>query len=296
MFAAIVVGRMIVNVVNDILDEEKDRLTAPELPLPSRLVTLPEAALTAGGLTILLLLLLWTAGNGLTGFLLGAGGITAGGLFIGVYSFVKPYAVVSMVVTGCAFVSGAMTAWLVGGGGVSLEIGLVVLYAFLRGNAANVFSTIRDIDLDSEVGNRSVAVRLGWPRALVLGVSIETLASLCILGVAVLKNHVFLGAIVVAGGLSLLMVSFVMTARIQRNASGRYERASGSIPINLGRQHVGIALVESIPAGVGAALVTAAAFFLEDPLYRRRIIEGHLRDGLDEAERQTDSTFFDRWS
>lgn len=160
MIGAVTIGRALAAIANDILDEEKDRVTAPKLPLPSGLVTVPQAAITAGTLTIILLGLVWIAAGGLPQFLAGVIGIAAGGAVFGSYSFVKPYALISIIVTGVAYMSAPLTAWLVAGGGWSATIAFVLVYSLLRGFAANVFSTLRDVDRDGDVGNLSVAVRL----------------------------------------------------------------------------------------------------------------------------------------
>jgi 4-hydroxybenzoate polyprenyltransferase len=277
MVAAVMLGRMIVNIVNDILDEEKDRITAPELPLPSGLVTLPQAALTAGFLLLCVLALLFVAGGSPRGFFLAAGGIAAGGLLIGCYSFVKPYAIASMTVTGGAFVSAPVAAWLVAGGGVSPQICAVVLYAFLRGLGANVFSTLRDVDVDGKVGNYSVAVRLGPERALKLGVLLEVLAAFCVFWVAAADDHFLLGGVVVGLSLFFLLGAYQLMSRQQQKAAGRYERIWVALPVNLARHHVAVILVQSIPIGCAALGLTAVGVALDViPMYKRRIIEGEL--------------------
>jgi 4-hydroxybenzoate polyprenyltransferase len=289
MVGAVMVGRMIVNVINDILDEEKDRVTAPELPLPSGLVTLPQAALTAGALTICLLVLLAIAGGSWVGFSVGAGGIALGGLFIGSYSFVKPHALVAMAVTGGAFLSGSLTAWLVAGGGWSAAVAIVLAYALLRGLAGNVFSTLRDVELDAEVGNHSIAVRLGASRALTLGLAIEVLAVVCVLSLALVRHRLLVGAIVVTASVTLFVLGYMATARMQRSAVGRHERASVALPINVARNYVAIILVESVPIGLAAAAVTALGIVLDVvPFYDRRIFGGGLREALATAGQRGD--------
>jgi hypothetical protein len=100
------------------------------------------------------------------------------------------------------------------------------------------------------------------------------------IGIALVDQHLTLGIVIVTVG-SLLAGGCLTTLRRQMRAHGRYARAASAIPVNLGRQHVGIALVQSLPAGIGAAIVTGIALFLEAPLYQKRIIEGQLCAELD---------------
>jgi geranylgeranylglycerol-phosphate geranylgeranyltransferase len=278
---ALMLARLVVNLVNDIVDREKDRVTAPEFPLPSGLVTVSQAVAAVIVLMGCLVGLLGIASGTWLRFSLGAGTIALGFVLAVVYSLVKRYAFLSLAVTAGVYLCVPLTAWLIAGAGWSTEILIVFGYAILRGVSANIFSTLRDIELDGAVGNRSIAMRLGSARALALAFSIEVVVAFCVLGVALTRHRAALGLLVVAVVLSLLAVGYITTCRRQEVASTRTDRAIAAVPMNIVRHFVPIALVQSLPVGLVAILVRALAAPIDIfPLYERRVIDGALRRSL----------------
>lgn len=285
MVGAVMCGRAIANVVNDLLDEEKDRVTAPELPLPSGLVTRQQAISVAAVLIMCELVLLWIAGGGLATFAIGVGGSAACGALVCLYSLVKPYAFIAVTITGLAYLSCPVTAWLVAGAGWSAEVGLVFVYALCRGLAANVFSTYRDVDRDGDVGNYSIAVRLGRRLAFGLGVSIEAIAAACVFGIAILRQEILLGATVTAVSFALFTYASLATLRRWRQPSGGDENRSLLIlPLRISRNHAAVIFVQSAGLGLIAASITVMGLGME-VLYSRRMIRGDLRRALDSIDR-----------
>lgn len=273
---AMMAGRAGANVLTDIFDREKDRVTAPELPLPSGLVTVPQAVGLFCFIVLAILLLLALASETFSSFLLGLAGFAFGGIAIGIYSFVKPYAWAAMTVTGLAYLSAPLTAWLVAGGGWSGEAALVFVYSLLYGAAANVFSTLRDVDKDGAVGNFSIAVRLGPLRALKLGLSLQTLTALCAFGIAILVHRLPLGLLVLSTSLVLIAYAYVASAQGQELARSRDERFRLMWTVDVARQNVGPTVVQSPAIGIVAAAVFAAGLLIEVHGYVRRINEGRL--------------------
>jgi 4-hydroxybenzoate polyprenyltransferase len=285
MVGAVMMGRAIANVVNDVLDEKKDRLTAPELPLPSGLVGRLQAILLGGVLVLCQLALVFVAAGGSwRHFVFGIAGCTAIGVLVALYSLVKPYPALAVPVTGLAYLSCPVTAWLVAGGGWSTEVWMVFAYALCRGTAANVFSTYRDIDRDAAVGNYSVAVRLGHRRAFGLGISLEGLGALFVLGIAVARQEVVFGAAVFIASAALLVWASLITMR-SPGATDADDRSLLIFPLRVARNHVAIVLVQSLSVGLAAAAITGVAWAME-PLYTRRIIEGRLREAVDARGKQ----------
>lgn len=276
LVGAVMAGRAGANVLTDIFDREKDRVTAPELPLPSGLVTLPQAIGLFCLIVSAILLLLALASETFSSFLLGLAGFAFGGIAIGIYSFVKPYAWVAMTVTGLAYLSAPLTAWLVAGGDWSVEAAIVFVYALLYGAAANVFSTLRDVDKDGEVGNFSIAVRLGPRRALKLGLLLQVLTALCAFGIALLVHRLALGLLVFFASLALIVYAYVASAQRQELARSRHERFRLMWPVDAARQNVGPTVVQSPPIGIAAALLFVAGLMIEVHGYVRRINDGGL--------------------
>jgi 4-hydroxybenzoate polyprenyltransferase len=276
LVGAMMGGRAGANVLTDIFDREKDRVTAPELPLPSGLVTVRQAIGLFCFIVFAILLLLALASETLSGFLLGLAGFAFGGISIGIYSFVKPYAWMAVTVTGFAYLSAPLAAWLVAGGGWSAEAGIVFVYAMLYGAAANVFSTLRDVDKDGQVGNFSIAVRLGPAHALKLGLSLQALTALCVFGIALLVHRFSLGLLVLFASLAMIIYAYVVSAQRQELARSRHERFRLMWPVDIARQNVGPTMVQSPTIGIAAALLFAVGVMIEVHGYVRRINDGGL--------------------
>lgn len=277
---AAVLARAVANILNDFLDESKDRTTAPELPLPAGLVTHRQAALAALALSACVVGLLGVAAQSPLPFLLGLCGLSAGGVLIGLYSLVKPHALTTLAVTACVYVCLPLSGWVVAGAGWSAELGIVLGYAALRGLAGNMFSSLRDVDSDPRVGNRSIAVRLGAARAFALGVAIELLATTAVVAVAVLRDRVALGVLVAAAIAACLLLSYRATARGQGGAAGRLERTKMLWPLDVGRHNTGIVLVQSPPVGIVTTAVTVVLLTRGASVYARRIAGGELKADL----------------
>jgi 4-hydroxybenzoate polyprenyltransferase len=185
-----------------------------------------------------------------------------------------------MGVTAVAYMSAPLTAWLVAGGGWSIAVGIVFLYGFFKGLAANIFSTLRDVDRDADVGNYSIAVRLGPVRALKLAVAVEAATVACVFFLAIAIDRVLLGTAVTIASLALLLRSFRLTSSRQRDVSSRSERAALIWPVNLARNYAGIALVQAPVVGAAVGLITLATIRFVVPRRQRRILEGALRSEL----------------
>lgn len=283
MVVAIMAGRMAANVVNDLFDKDKDRVTAPYLPLPSGLLTVRQAILVVGVLAgCMFALLFLAAAANWSRFFLGVGGVTVGALVYSTYSFVKPYPVIALAVTGFVYMCPPTTAWIIAGGGWSIEFVVVLYYALMCGIAANVFSGIRDVGRDADVGNYSVAVRLGVKKALLLALTLESVACLCIFGISILRHCPIFGVLIGTVSIGLLTLTFLKSAEKIRLASSRTERMILMGPIYLARNYIGIILVQSLPIGFAVGLVFVVVRRAPIALYARRIQRGELRRALSE--------------
>lgn len=282
MVAATMASRMAANVVNDLFDKDKDRVTAPWLPLPSGLLTVRQAMLVVGVLVGCMLVLLFVAAANSSRFFLGVSGVIVGALVYSAYSFVKSYPVIAMAVTGFGYMCPPTIAWIVAGGGWSIELVVVLCYALVCGIAANVFSNIRDVDRDADVGNYSVAVRLGVERALLLSLTLEVVACLCIFGIAILRHRLIFGVVTGTVSIGLLTLAYLKSAKKLQLASSRTERMMLMGPIYLARNYVGLILMQSVPIGCAVGLVHVVVRRAPIALYARRIQGGELRRALSE--------------
>lgn len=282
MATAVVAGAL-TNIANDLLDEEKDRTTAPELPLPSGLLRRREAALA---FLLLALVGLGTAALASTtpsrfvqGFAVGC----VCGLLVIAYSLLKPYGFVALVAIASSYACVPVGAWLVAGGG-GATVALVAAFALLWGLAGNVQAALRDVDSDEAVGNRSIAVRLGPQRTLAMGALFDCLGCACIVFVAAAESRLAVGIPVVI--LALLALLGTHAAAIARHgeagAEGRLGRVKVMRAATLSRLGTQLALVAvfSLPLAVAMAAALAALLVLLIPGYERRIISGGLRRAM----------------
>jgi 4-hydroxybenzoate polyprenyltransferase len=164
-------------VVNDIFDAEKDRISAPYMPIPSGVVTLNLAIVEA-----LLLGLIFVGSI----FAISRDWFTV----IAVLATIPP-ALATMKLYGATksawfspllgfttFASAALWAWLLAGRQNTSAFLVLFLAAGLHGIHANVRAQLRDIEGDPKAGNLTLAARLGAKKTTWL-VAIVRLAELC---------------------------------------------------------------------------------------------------------------------
>jgi geranylgeranylglycerol-phosphate geranylgeranyltransferase len=282
MATAVIAGAL-TNMANDLLDEEKDKTTAPELPLPSGLLTRPQALVAFVVLVFVGFGTAAIASVTLERFLAGVAVGFLCGFLVLLYSLVKERGLVASVVIASAYACMPLGAWLVAGAGGSTVIP-VMAFALLWGLAGNFQAALRDVDSDDEVGNQSIAVRVGPERTLALGAAVDVAASLCILWAAALEDRLEIGIPLVA--LFLAVLVFTHRAAIGRHGEDRAEGRTQRVRVmraatlsRLGSQFVLVA-VFSVPIALLLAAAVAALLLLLIPGYERRIIGGGLREAM----------------
>jgi len=152
-------------IINDLLDAEGDAVTAPYLPLPSGLLSRRQAwlAMGAGLLTAVLCVLLAAPSAGRLA--VAAGLILLGTIPSAGYSKVKDLGIWGSLTVALPQCIAAVVAWVLAGGGPAGELLLVLAYLMLACVSNNILAALRDVEKDPEAGNRTLAVRLGAPRA-----------------------------------------------------------------------------------------------------------------------------------
>jgi 4-hydroxybenzoate polyprenyltransferase len=277
--AAIAISGGASNVFNDILDAEKDATTAPELPLPSRLVTFNQAATLLGGLALVVVTLLALASTSVERFAAGAALIAAAAVAAAIYPFAKRWAVVPLVLKGIAYADIPLAAWAVAGGGPVGPLLPVLAFAFFFGIASNVHATLRDVDADGLVGNQSISVLLGPERALKLAALLDFIAASMILVVGATQERLAIGAALAGTVLLALAITYASVQRRQAGAHGRRERTTSVRPVDHARTASQVAVVMAVSLPVGAVVGAVAAWVVAflGPRYRRRVMAGGLR-------------------
>jgi len=284
VFATVLAGGLAV-VMNDILDRKKDEVTAPELPLPSGVVTLAQALAFAAALTICTIGLWAVASTTLLGWVLALVISGFGGLLVVLYSFAKPFGLVGPLVGGLAYTTIPVAAWAAAGRGEgSYPIEIVGIYALLIGTGGIIHAAIRDVDTDGEVGNLTVAVRLGPRGALSLGTAFYLASTVCVAWAGIVDSRTAAGiALSVATILTILYAHLTAHRRMSGSAAGRATRVNAMRPVTLSRLacHLAMIAIASplLAAAVGA--VSLVVIPLQIVGYRARIYRGGLKEALE---------------
>jgi 4-hydroxybenzoate polyprenyltransferase len=284
MMGAIGAGAAVTNILNDILDAEKDQLTGDtELLLANGVVSLTQAAATAAILALTLVGLLAVASADSTSFILALTAICLCVPLVGTYSYVKQNGLILPLVGGLVYAAIPFSTWLAtGGGGDELLVVAVVGYALLFGLAAVILATLRDVDSEAAVGNRSIATRIGPAATLRLAACVDVIVHCCVIFVAAHQGRLAIGAPLAVASLVALLAAYRLAVRRQRSASGRHARTAAVRTLNLLRFGSQLALLAifSLPL---ALLVGAPIAFLVTMLivgYERRVFGGGLRRAL----------------
>ncbi|MCU1644936.1 MAG: hypothetical protein JWN03_5211 [Nocardia sp.] len=163
LFCALSGGSLFI--VNDILDEEGDHVTAPYLPLPAGIITRKASWAWAAVYLIAAFVVLGFAAHTVPRFML-ALGIMLGAVVASVaYSKVKDDGIVASVMVTIPQTVPAVIAWIFASGGAWWALASIICYCVLACISNNILAALRDVDLDASVGNMTVAIRLGAPAA-----------------------------------------------------------------------------------------------------------------------------------
>jgi 4-hydroxybenzoate polyprenyltransferase len=272
----------VVNVINDVLDREKDKVTAPELPLPSGMVTLPWAAGLLAVLAAGVLVCVGLASISVERFALGLVPLLGAGVVVGAYSLLKPVWFGPPLLAAMIYALMPLDAWVVAGAGGG-QIAYVLGFAVCFGIAANFLAALRDVAADPGVGNRSIAVRFGVDRVLGAASLADLGAVVCAAALARARGE--LGAAAVWALLTALVVGAGYAwawRRRGRTAAGRDAGLVSLRPANFARwtSVVLVVGVLSVPVALVVAAAITLSFGLLIPAYRRRIMQGQLRAAM----------------
>jgi 4-hydroxybenzoate polyprenyltransferase len=270
-------------IVNDILDAEGDRVTAPYLPLPSGLVGKRQAWAGAVGYFLVGVVALALACHTMAAFGEAAGLTLATVALSMVYSKVKDEGVVASLVISIPQTVPVVVGWRLAGGGRPWALVLVVVCHLVACVSNNILAALRDVDLDPVVGNRTLPVRIGAASAFRLAARTAYAAVAPILVLAVVVPGGWRGLPVAAAAVVALATSYRGTrATFTEPGRGRVQRMADMRSFKLGVYllHVAVAACFS-PL---TALVAGALLYLMlrygGRIYHRRVICGGLRRSL----------------
>jgi len=170
-------------VCNDWLDAEKDKRSAPYLPIPVGVVARRHALLEGLFFGAVFLALLGILSSDRRGAFLALSTMPAALLTIKLYGRTKSKWY-SAALASTAAASGPLWAWLLAGSHNLALFGLVFAIALTHGLHTNIRAQLRDIEGDPKAGNTTLAVKLGPKRIFratvaLRAVELAGIAALC---------------------------------------------------------------------------------------------------------------------
>ncbi len=225
-------------VMNDVLDYEDDKRTAPQMPLPAGLVSVRAAAALA------LALMLSAGGLGL------AAATTAGGMVGITATYVACFvlAVLYSRFKGSGFPGSLLMSiqvsfpgvvgWVAGGARDAGQFAIVFGALTLFGVRQNLLAGLRDIDTDPLIGLRTTAARLGMERAVAWVLRLTALTSAALLLVAALRGNLAGVGLSVAGAALALASIPGMTRTFRDDELRTRESRSRSLRVLARRSYV----------------------------------------------------------
>lgn len=273
-----------VQILNDIMDRENDTISASYLPLPSGLVTVPQAIATATAVGGVVVVGIAVGSSSLGRLAFGLGGLVLVSVMLAAYTRLKRRLIIGPVTHASMTTLISVTSWAFAGAGRTGLAALVFAFTFLFGFASNANATLRDIDQSGSLED-TIAVRLGVRGTLFLVAALDLVCN----GIVVVLGNA-LGApmwtvatfVAVAVGWRVWALARVVPSTRQDDGRERADRLRDLKPTSLSRFATQLAIysVLSAPAAlVGFAVVWL--FSLLDRVYTRRIVRGELARRID---------------
>ena len=282
--AAMAVGAGAMLVLNDVMDAEKDKTTAPGRPLAAGQSTRAQGiVLVTMSIAVMLVLLSVAIGHG-GAFALSIVGIVTAVLLGVAYSLVKPLGVVASLVYAMLPISMALLGWYVHGRGDASTLALVLTDILLTALVMNSAAALNDIDSDGLVGNRTLPVRVGAERTIsfIFALVVTSVIVECILCVQVGRQLWFV-ALPIAMGIRNLFDLSRIRASFDTDGYGRAERIATAFPFfytTMARLLV-VLIIVSPPVGIATAAILLVCDVLQRLWIRSRFGQWSLPAGTD---------------
>ncbi len=285
LYAAFALAGGALFVVNDLMDVEGDKVTAPYLPLPSGLLSRNEARASVAVYfaSALIFLYLACARFGLFVTCLAIIVVAAMGS-MGYSRYKKEGIVASVLVAVPQTIIPAVIGWLVAGGGSAWRLVAVLSYAVFAGVSNNVLAALRDVDLDASVGNRTLPVRIGAPAAfrLIANLAFAALAVVVVLA-ATINSGAWAWPFAVIAGVVLWQGYRLAAARFAQPHRGRRQRMDDLRLFKTGEyvRHAAMVAVFNPVVAIVAFAYLLGGFMIGYRVYHRRLTSGAIRDAMD---------------
>ncbi len=263
-------------VVNDLHDADKDKVSAPYMPIPSGVVTRSAAILEATLLGAVFVGSTFFVARDSFGILCVLATIPAALGTMKLYGATKA-AWFSPLLGSTTFASAAFWAWLLAGRENVRSFLVLFVVAALHGIHANVRAQLRDIEGDPLAGHLTLAAQLGAKRTLWLAAAVR-LQELCGVVVLLLVHGRGVGWLWLLPALILFLVATARMHKVYattRNRLGQTEALSSWVYVSFLAEIAILGAVEPV-AAVPTAIIMFVWFRLVRSGYYRRLVGGRL--------------------
>ena len=271
-------------ILNDILDVEPDRVTAPYLPLAADLLTVEEARRGMIALAIVATAALAAASPSLAVFGACVALVALSAVGTRVYSAHKAWGAADSLFVGLSMAVTATIGWLVGGHENIGDLALIAPYGLVYGFTANTWAALRDFDRDGLVGNLTLPVRVGGSKTVQIALVTSVIQYVLAAALLALNGFEPAAAAILAGGFAVQAFAAPRTRRRFAIPNlGRPQRLADLRLIRFGEtlRFAGVVAIYSLPAALIVGLVLELSLTFGGRAYRRRIIDGELRRSME---------------
>jgi 4-hydroxybenzoate polyprenyltransferase len=285
LYVAIALAGGAAFVINDLMDVEGDKVTAPYLPLPSGLLSRKVAWTLVAVYLAGALIFLYLACDGVGSFLICLLVIVVSAMgAMGYCRYKKDGIVASVIVTVPQTIAPAVIGWVAAGGGPAWRLVAVLGYAVLAGVSNNIIAALRDVDLDATVGNRTLPVRIGAPAAYrrAAQLAFAALAVVIVLA-ATIHGGVWAWPFVAVAGGVLWWAYRRGAARFAQPERGRRQRMADLRLFKTGEyvRHAAIVAVFNPVVAIVALVYLLGGFMIGYWVYHHRLTDGTIHGAME---------------
>lgn len=272
-------------IINDLMDVEGDKVTAPYLPLPSGLLSRNAAWASLGVYLTGALVFLYLACDGVGSFITCLLVIVVSIVGAMGYSrYKKDGIVASIVVSVPQTILPAVVGWIVAGGGPAWRLVAVLAYSLLAGVSNNIIAALRDVDLDASVGNKTLPVRIGATAAFrqAARLAFAALGTVIVLAATIRAGFWAWPFVAIAGG--VLWTAYRFGApRFAQPQRGRRQRLADLRLFKTGEyvRHAAMVAVFNPVVAIVALVYLLGGFMIGYRVYHRRLTDGAIRRALE---------------
>jgi 4-hydroxybenzoate polyprenyltransferase len=272
--------------LNDLLDADKDIITAPHLPIPSRLFSKSEVAAWIIFFSMSTVFIIFLIVHSIYDFLVCLLLLIIGFLVGYLYSKFKHLGAIANILAAIPFCLTVIIGWVVAGHS-NLYVIPIVLYSFVIGISNNIVSTLFDMDKDLLVGNKTISISLGPKRTVAIIMSLNLLNAVIIVFASLQSKNIYFPVAIEVSSIFTMLASLgkVVNNLIEEDR-GRIQRVDDMKIWGIGTYLSTLALLCSFSINIGLVVGIIVWILSEISLkgYKERLTSGKLASYLLEVK------------